>query len=367
MSLFGDVLRGSGYSTGNPLLYEAGQSIDRTNSPTNPSLPPRAQNYLGSSTRKRSPEQIKSVNDQIVGLYGNNQAQDYLPTINNAYTNLGQPADDWDRSDTTGKFVTSLASTFVDRVYEKTGSLPTEDQIHSYVAQNANGANASKFIQNGFNTDQMYNAADDYLNSNPDALTNPGTKSAAEQRILSLNDQLDKAYNSGAQNYVSSYDQNVYGPNKQRTANDLAGQGMLGQPNSRYSLDQVDANRGRDISSGLNTLAGERAKGSVDLGKTIENLLQSQQGINNQASQFNKTFNAGRDDTYFNQGLQNRGLTIAQHLGQLQAAGQKNDGVAGALGGGLSGAGSGAMVGGPWGALIGGVGGSALGYFGSKK
>lgn len=313
---------------------------------------------------------LKNLNEQsylgkVIPAYDEAAANDpnLLKNLNHDYA----PAD------YTNKFIDQLASTFVDRIYAKTGQLPSQDQVHQYLASNATQGNATKFIQGNLNPDQLNAMADQHIQSNPDLLGS--TNGTPESRILGLNDQLDKIYNAGEKNYVNSYDTNVFNPAMTRTADSLAGQGIITNPNSRYSLDQVEANRGRDISSGLNTLESNRAAGSVDLGKTIEQLLQSQQGINNQSSQFNQTMALNQDQLDRQNALQNKQLSLADRLGQLQAGQQSNNGLSGALGGGLSGAAIGATAGsgfgpGPGtaiGAGVGGLAGLLGGYFGTKK
>ncbi len=273
--------------------------------------------------------------DYTQSLQGINEQQ-YLPILNQSYANLGQAKEDngpgiatgvnWgSRKDQTNTFIDQLASSFVDSLMKKNGGqIPSPDQVKQFVASNATQGNMMKWIQGQLTPDQINTLADQHIEANPDQLTG-GNQQSSQDRILGLNKQLDQAYDAGANNYVQSYNDRVYGPAKQQTANDLAGQGMLTQPNSRYSLDAIEANRGRDISSGLNTLAGERAKGSVGLGTTIEDLLQKQQGINNQKSQFNRTFQAAEDKNIFDQGLQNRSLDIAGQIGRMQAEGKKKD------------------------------------------
>jgi hypothetical protein len=217
-----------------------------------------------------------------------------------------------------------LAGAFADRVYQKTGTLPSADQIKQFVAQNLNNSFAQKFIL-GMAPDQVNAIADQYLQGNPDALSTPGTKSAEEQRLSGLADQVNKLYDTGRQNLVSGYDQTVYNPGKTQLANDLAGQGMLTNPNSRLSFDNLESNRGRDLASGLNTLEGQRAQGNIDISKNIEDLLQQDKNRSQQAYQFNQGFNANRDDTAFNQGLQNKQLGIASQIGRLQANNNKKD------------------------------------------
>ena len=270
------------------------------------------------------------------------KAAEYGNIFDQGYQNLNQPLrGGQERGDIYEAGTRGLASAFADSVYKKTGKLPSEDQVKSFVAQTLTPGFASKFIQ-GIPTDQINAIADQYVEGNPDVIASLATpttimpQSDPQSRILALNEQLDKIYNKGAESYVNRYNTDVYNPAKTTVANDLAGQGMLTQPNSRYSLDQIESNRGRDIASGLNTLESGRATGALDLGKTIENLLQSQQQISNQNNQFNQTLanqknqfnrnlNLTQDENDYQRGLSNRQLSIADQLGKLQAGNNKKD------------------------------------------
>lgn len=256
-------------------------------------------------------------NEKLVDQIFGQTPTGYSGAFDTAFQNAGQPAGQ-PHGNKVIEGTQALADAYVERYHLKTGKLPTEDEVRQFVASNLTPGMASQFIA-GINRDQLTaNYVDPYLQDK--GVGQDGGN--AQDRILGLNAQLDEAYNTGKTKFLEDTNTN-YGQQKQGLVNDLAGQGMLTQPNSRVSLDALEAAKNKDVASGLNTLAGQRAAGSVDLGKTIEGLLQSQQQINNNQSQFNKTFNAGREDTYFNQGLQNRQLSLADTLGRLQANASK--------------------------------------------
>lgn len=312
---------------------------------------------------------VKGLYDKITGA----TYRDYNPVINQGYQNLGQPGGG-DHDAITYNAVLSLAEPYAQRVFDKTGKLPTEDQVRQFVAQNLSQGYAQKFIQ-GLPRDQILaNYVDPAIEA--DALNQPatgtGATNAVEDRILGLNDQLDTIYNKSSE-LARQGNEDIYGKAKRGLADDLAGQGLLTQPTSRYSLDALEGEKNKSLGQTMATLAADRASGGIDLSKTIENLLAGERRAGEQVNQFkqglsfkNKEFNAGRDDTYFNQGMKNRELDMASMLGRLQAGGQGDSGLAGAGGGALGGAALGSKFG-PWGALAGGVGGGLLGYFTSKK
>lgn len=323
----GEVYRFDGHTgfqkTGQKVGQEAQgyNSVTRSGSVQNTAQPGQASPV--SSQQPGTADFIFNVGDNpraklFNKTYGDKPTE-YSGVFDSAYQNLGQKGGN---NSITANGTYALADAFADRFFQKTGALPSEDQLRQFVAQNLNSGFAQKFIQ-GIPRDQITAMADDYFVGNPDVLVAPGAKSAEEQRLGGLKEQLDKIYQTGEQNYISNYDQNVYGPAKTTAVNDLAGQGMLTNPNSRYTLNQIEGNRGRDISSGINTLESNRAAGQVDLGKTIEDLLQKNKDRAQSGYQFNKTFSAGREDTAFNQGLQRQQLTMADQLGRLQAENNK--------------------------------------------
>ncbi len=370
MGFFGDLESGLSYlSPGTALLKD---SIDRTGGPAGPpSTADDLSRWLYTGNRGTFKPEAKGLAESI---FGANDPQGYKGVVEQGYQNLGQALGDQNGPDSIARtrvateLTQRLASTFADQILAKSGSLPSEDQIRQFVSQTLTPGLATQFIQGTLNPDKIVGIIRDYFVGNPDALVNPGVQStqqsAEERRLSGLKDQLDKIYNAGRENLVSGYDTQVYGPAKQRAVNDLSSQGILTNPNSRYTLNAIEANRGRDISTGLNTLEGQRAAGNVDLSTTIENLLQKNADRSQNAYQFGKNFNFNQENTAFNQGLQRQQLDLADQLGRLQA-GQGGNGLSRALGGGLSGAAGGSAFG-PWGTAIGGGLGALVGYLGSK-
>lgn len=245
-------------------------------------------------------------------IYGTTPT-DYSGAYDTAYQNAGQPAGG-PHGNKTIEGTQALADAFVNRFYEKTNALPSEDQVRQFVAQNLTPGFAAQTIA-GTNKDSIVaNYVDPYLKDNG---IGTGAQSPADLQAQ-LQGQYDTVYDAAKKNYLAD-SEDQYGAQKANLTNDLSGQGLITQPNSRISLDALEAAKNKNITSGLNTLAINRATGQVDLAKTIQDLLQKQETINNNTSQFNKTFNAGREDTYFNQGLQNKQLGMAQTLGKLKA------------------------------------------------
>lgn len=294
---------------------------------------------------------------------------DYLSTVNSAYSNLGQPGNDFGRQDITNNFIRGLSSSFVERYHTATGQIPTPDQVKQFVAQNATQGNAMKFVQNQITPDQISAMSDQYIQSTPN-FTNSNQGQALTDQLQGFADQQ---YQTGVQNLQNSV-QDQYVNQKQGLANDLAAQGTLESPSSRYSLNALEAEKNRTLTEGTGQLANQRATAGLNAGLTGAQMGQQNQQFNQQLGLANRQFANQQDVETQNYGLMNRQMGLASQLGQAQANGQSNDGVGGALGGGLTGGATGALVGskfGPMGALIGGLGGLALGagggYLGSKR
>lgn len=302
----------------------------------------------------------QDLKGKLSGLSGN-----YYGILDQAAENLGQVENrnavsasrQRDRDDS----VNSLINGFVDRTLAKTGQVPTEDQVRQFVNQTYTPGYANKFTLRQVNADTINGMVDSFLSENP--VGESPKADPIESRILGLNDQLDKAYEGSRSRFLADADE-IYGGQKTNLVNDLAGQGMLTQPNSRISLNTLEGNKQKTIGQGLTDLATRRAEGSIGLSSTIENLLANERRAKEEGSRFNKTFSANRDDVAFDQASKSREMSLAERLGKLQA-GQKPGWGAGAAGGAISGASMGSAFG-PWGALLGGAGGALLGGFTAK-
>lgn len=268
--------------------------------------------------------------------------QDYTSTINSAFVNLGQPGDDTNRGQITNNYVRSLSSSFVDRYHSQTGQIPTADQVKQFVAQNATQGNAMKFVQNQLNPDQMNALADQYIQSNPSSATSGQLPGQA------LTNQLqgfaDQQYQTGVQNLQNDV-QNQYIPQKQGLVNDLAAQGMLQNPNSRYSLNALEGDKNRMLNQGITQLANQRAGAGLNVGLQGAQMGQQNQQFNQQLGLANRQFGNQQDIQAQNYGLMNRQMGLASELGRQQAEAAKPgwaDYTVAALGagGGLLGAGA---------------------------
>lgn len=342
---------------------QAPQATNPGQTTSNPTPATPAQATLGTS---RNPS--TSAQQLVQQIFGSTPTA-YQSKFDTGFENLGQTGHANPNVVIAG--TQALADSFATKYLAKTGKLPDESTVRSFVAQNLTPSFAQNFIQ-GIPGDQIDLISDNYIKGNPDIL---GGNNSDQDQLNNLQNSFNDAYKAGEQGLVSSYMNDVYAPTKTRTADDLAGQGMLTNANSRYALNNVESNKSRDITSGLNVLAGNKASGQIDIAKTIANLIQGNKDRAQSGYQFQQQFNANQDNTAFNQGLQRKQLSIAEQIGRMQAGNQSNDGIFGALGGGLSGAGSGFLSGSlagskispGYGTLIGGGLGLLGGYFGSKK
>lgn len=295
---------------------------------------------------------------------------DYTGAYNTAYQNLGQPPQENPNKVIEG--TQTLADAYVDRVLQKTGKLPSEDEVRRFVAQNLNSSFATQTIQ-GINKDQvMSNYVDPYIEQQ--ALLKPDTAAQDEinKGILGLNQQNENLYEA-AKAQTGRDVEEAYIPQKQSLVEDLASQNRLGQSNSRYSLNALEAAKNRSLTDSLTNINVSKASSGLDIGKTAQNLLANQRGLGQQAQQFglsyglqNKGLNEQLYNADFQRGLDRQKLSLAAQLGRQQAGAEGDSGFGGALGGAAAGAKLGSLAG-PWGKAIGTVAGGLGGYFGTRR
>lgn len=302
--------------------------------------------------------------------YGLNP-QSYEGTFQTAFSNLGQPGAVSAGDVNAGTL--SLSNAFVDAFHKKTGQLPTADQVREFVAQNLNTGFASRAITGQNNPDQITsNIVNPYFQANPQLFGQQNASSDITNQMQGLNDQVNTLYGQAGQNITKAYDEGFAEPRRQAIS-DEAALGRLRSPASIPTIAGVDTARETGKSQALAGLYGNQVNASLDIGKTVQGLLANERRAGEQVQQFGQSYglakNAQAESIYnddYTRGLYQQTLGLASQLGQMQANGQKNDGLSGAFGGGISGASAGSSFG-PWGALAGGVGGGLLGYFGSKK
>jgi hypothetical protein len=354
-----------------PTMAEQLSAVANPNNFSDPAVQKaNPQGYEDYVYQSRAKNPYQSLTDKI---YGRNP-QDYAGVFSTARENLGQPSGG-DNAIISGG-TQALAEQFVNRVLQKTGRLPSEDQVRGFVSENLNSTFAEKFIK-GINNDQLIsNYVDPYLNEKPEILADPNAaKNAAtaeEQRILGLNKQLDELYGLGKEKTTQDIE-DAYGLQKRNVVNDLAGQGMLTQPTSRLTLNELEASKGKSLSQALASLAGDRARGSLDLSKTIETLLANERGAKEQSRQFGMDYGlrkratgAAEEESAFNRRIAQQQIDLAKKLGQMQANASKPNLFSSALGGATGGATIGSKFGVP-GALIGAGAGGLAGILSSLR
>jgi hypothetical protein len=309
----------------------------------------------------------------VAKLFGGDY-DSYRGQINQAYSDLGQPyQDSSNRDPIISQGTTSLAQSFVDKFYERTKRLPSENDVRSFVAENFTPSFGQKLIQNQINPDQINMLADEYIASKPD-ITRDMNKEVEDEkaRILGLNKELDQLYDIG-KTKASQDIEDAYGLQKRNIVNDLAGQGMLTQPTSRLTLNELEASKGKSMSQALATLAGERAKGGIDLSTTIENLLANERRASEDSRQFGLDYGlrkratgAADEESAFNRRIAQQQIDLAKKLGQMQANASKPNLFSSALGGATGGATIGSKFGVP-GALVGAGAGGLAGLLASLR
>jgi len=205
------------------------------------------------------------------------------------------------------------------------------------------------------------------------------TGAASDQRTR---DAIDQVF--GNQQDVQTRNLNdLYNTQRGNAIEEAAANGNSRQPAFQASLaNGIDANRGRAMSDLFSNLGAAKGQAVVGNENNIQNrnlsrassmagLLTGQNnfgtslGTNTGLAQ--QTFNAGQRqqamDNLFNQ----QTLDQAKLLGQAQANGQQNNGLAGAGGGALSGAATGTAITPGWGTAIGAGLGGLTGWLSTKR
>lgn len=328
-------------------------------------------------------EDAKNFADNI---YNDTNSLDYGSVFDQAYQRLGQPLHDNDRTQLYTSGTRSLAESFANRFYKQTNTLPTIDQVTQFVNENLNSPFAEKFIL-GMPPGQIDTMSDNYLQANPNLVApkqQPNNVNAdlnAVQTVKGLSEQLPGLY-EGLSNQLGDVADTAFAAPRKSAIEDEAALGRLRSPASIGTIGAVDAAKANSLANARYGLGMQQLQGTQDLGKTLANVQQAQQGIQNQAqgiqnqaTQFGQNLGLQRqglsnfmDEQSYQRGLQRQGIDIASQLGRAKAGAESDNGLSGALGGAASGAGVGTQIGGPgWGTGIGALIGGLGGYFGSKR
>lgn len=257
----------------------------------------------------------------------------YADIFRQAYKNLNQPNAP---EEIIVGGTKSLADAFIDRVHQKTGQFPTEQQVKDFVASNLTTSYAEKFIT-GLPADQVkVNMVDPYLVAHSDDFSKAADPNAAtiqseiESRQKGLAERLQQIYGQQREALKGSVEES-YGEQKGNIVKDLAGQGMLyNQPGSRGILDRLEAAKGRSLTQGMASLAGTQATGETDIAKTIEGLLANERRAGEESKRFGMEYGLANnklqqivDQASQDRALQKYGFDVAGDVGRRQAAAGK--------------------------------------------
>ena len=256
----------------------------------------------------------------------------YADVFRQAYKRLGQPNAP---EEIIVQGTQSLIDNFIDRVKEKTGKLPTEQQINDFVGQNLTVSYAEKFITGLPSGTLKANVIDPYIAADsrqfPPIGTDTGVtvEKGVEDRLSALKDRL-RGFYEGQRGALKERVEESYGEQKGAIARDLAGQGMIyNQPASRGVFDRLEQAKGRSMTQGLATLGASEAEGSTDIAKTVEGLLANERRADEGARQFGLNYflnkrglDADIDAAGYDRSLNREALGVAERVGKAQ--GQKN-------------------------------------------
>lgn len=293
----------------------------------------------------------------------------YAETINRGYEKLGQPLHDIsDRSGITSQATNLLAENFIERVYQKTGKLPSADQVTQFVGENMTPDFAKQVISDTINPAQLNKISDMYLDVNPEIVN--GLKPAADNTSLAATAQQLNQFYDPLQKYALEDVKRQFDPLRARAVEEEAALGRLrsgvsAAPNS--AIGQVDVNQGNAFANVISNILGQKASGTLDLNKFNQNMGLQQQQLQNAKNEFNQTLGFNKQQYSDQMDYQNKALALQEILGRQMAANRRNRGLAGAFGGAASGAATGTAILPGWGTAIGAGLGGLGGYFSSKE
>src|SRR3990167_1973537 len=255
---------------------------------------------------------------------------DYEGHVKEAYENLGQPTGG--REVIAANALLSLAKPYIDTVLKQTGKLPAEDEVKQFVASNFNAKYAEDVITGKANYDQIISGKVNPYIEQAKLTAGTGTTPATQEidkGILGLNDLNEQLFQA-AKAQTERDAEEAYTPQKRGLVEDLAAQNQLGQRNSRFSLDALEAAKSKGLASALGNVAVARAQGGLDIGKTAQTLLAGQRSLDQQARQYGldfglrrQMFNKEIDDSSYERGLKRQQMGLAAQLGRQQAEGSK--------------------------------------------
>ncbi len=241
----------------------------------------------------------------------------------------GEELDQFDIND---EVITSgtreLAESFVDRFLEKTGNLPSEEQVNDFVAENLTSSFAREFILGATPRAQTKSKIVDPFLEKQGIIGGGGALSPGQiqERALGLTDRLKQILGQVEEFGVSSINRQ-FDPLERRVVSEEASRGRLRQPVARREgapIQQIRRQRQEAISGLKGSLAGQRFGTEVDLAKFIEELLSGE-------SQFGRRFGLAEEEVGLEREkfdtekiLRNKELNLSKTLGRLQAQNKKS-------------------------------------------
>lgn len=257
--------------------------------------------------------------DSFKDIYGDSKggAQDYQGTFGSAYTALDQPGGSAGHEQVIAQGTYDLAHHYIQAIHDKTGKIPSADEVKQFVAQNLTQDFAKKYITGQLNGSNIgAQVVQPYLQNKEfeNSLKNPNAP-------LSTASQLDSIY-APLQNEAVRQVNAQFSPLRSRAVEEEAALGRLRSPVSADAsspIGQVDTNQGNALSSVIGNILSQKATGTLDLTKFNEGLDLSKQQLGQAQNQFNQTLGFNKQTYADQQDLQKKQLDLAKYLGQLQA------------------------------------------------
>lgn len=250
---------------------------------------------------------VSGYRDRVIGT----SPQEYRGVFGQAYKNLGQPNVN---EDVMIAGTRDLTDAFIERYHSKTGQFPDEAQITEFVSGNLTPRFAEQYVTGGIPNRAAVTSqiVDPFLEEK--GVTAP-TDQGYEK---TLNDKYAELYSRGKEQVTQDVT-DAYGQSKNTVVQDLAAQGMLGNPNSRLTLDKLEAEKGRSLGRALSELSAEQARGGIDVAQTIQGINEKERRAREDARRFNKNFQEDQYRYGNEQGLRREEMGLADALGRAEA------------------------------------------------
>lgn len=226
------------------------------------------------------------------------------------------------------EFVTSgtgeLAEAFVDRYYERTGKLPSQNEVQSFIADNLTPGYVGKYMKGtlGDRSVVKANLVDPYLDFSDTASIPDATSSAAGD---SLSKRLDEIYGTIREKEAGNI-RSEFAPSRRRAIEEEAASGRLrsGVSFGRDSaISRADENESKALSNLISQLSQSRATGEFEAAKSDKDLAERMRQFNKGLGLERSRFRQEQENEEARRAYDREALALSERIGRMQAEGRK--------------------------------------------